>query len=274
MTVTEKQRMKDLIQTDRLTMKGGSGDQSVMMFGLLLALLIAGGLFVSPLVGCLASLISGIIACTEITNNEMKYQSSRMFCVLPISRRELVRSRFVFAVGITLVINIFIYLLMLLSLKLRLYDILLDDTGEILDMICEKTGGTMSRFSLLNLFSSAALALSLSVTGSFLRNYFKNSEKMAENMDLGYAKNMSAKEKLTSVSVIIVTFAAAAVFVYGFFTGEISFGAAIALVLSLVMQLAQAADGAILCAVFLTVGVFKLVYHYICAVIEYEDRDI
>ena len=274
MTKKDIDRTKKLIQTDLLTMSGGNNSSERMMFGILIFIFLAGGFAVSPIVGVVASVMGASVAVTEMTKNEMKYNCANMYCVLPVSRKELVRSRFVFAGGTALALNIAVYLLMLLSLKVRLYDHLLTDTGEMLHMICEKTGGTMSEFAMMNLLYSGGLALSMSAAAAILKSYFKNGRQLAENMELGYTKNMSRKDRISGTAAIVGCFAVIGMIVYSAFTGKVSLGAAITLVLSLIIQLMQAADGLLLGAVFLTMGAFSFIYTYICTVIDYEDKDI
>ena len=270
-----KKRITDLIKTDLLTMSGGKNKNTTLYAFIMMGFIfLLGGFIISPMAGAIVPTIIGAVIVSEITANERKSHCEKMFSVLPVGRKELVQSRFVFVTAVTVALCVAVYLLMLLSLKLKLYVIISDNT-DFLGLMSEMTGGVLTELGGLNIIYSLGTAAGLACAGSTLRSYFKNGDRLGETDDPlgdiygGKKRRLSAGEKALLIlcyAVIIVFFLA--------ISGMVQILAPVSLIIALFMKLAQAANGALLSAVFLTQGAFSLVYAYVCSVIEYEDKDI
>lgn len=269
-----KTRILDLIKTDLLIISGGKkGGGTLFGFIIMGFVFLMGGFIISPAAGCIIPTITGAIIVSEIASKEHNSGCSRMYSVLPVARHELVQSRFVFAIGINLVLCIAVYLLMLLSMKLKLY-VLISEGADILGMMSERSGGALTEFGAFNIAYSLGASAGMAAAASALRGYFKRGAAYSEEMSdplgevFGKKKKMSAGEKV----LVILCLSVAACFFLAM-TGVINILAPLALVIQLFMQLAQAANGLMLSAVFFTMGAFSTVYNYVCSVVEFEDRD-
>ena len=260
-------RTRDLILSDILVMKGGG---SSAVFVMVTLIFLVGGFVISPICGCLCPMLGGFIFVSTLTQNEIKSRGEKMYCLLPIDRRELVRARFVSTAAFTAAITLVFYLLMLLSLKIRVYDILVED-GDFLAMFAERSNGALTELSLLNMYFSAGFWLGIISALGMLRGYFKDSRAFGNEMFETGERKMSLRDKMLIALMVLLPLTFAVLFGAGKLNGFLT---AFSLVLQLVKMLAQAANGVILSALFISGAVFKAIHIYVSTVIDYEDTEL
>ncbi len=237
-----------------------------------LTILFFGGLgFVfSPLFGLFVPLMLGAFFVPMMFQNEQKYHSEKMFAVLPVGRSDLVKSRYILSIGLYVIVCIIFYLLMLLSLKLKPYYFMFGEDAEHVDVIhllAQNSGGMMTDLGVFSLIYSVAFSFGLIVMSGSLRSYFKDSERFSAKLS-GKLKKADKKEYVYALIVFGVIIIWALIV-----SGILPLGAA-AVIIQLLIQLAQAANGFLLGAVFVTIAVFSAIYKYICTLLEYDEKEL
>lgn len=262
-------RILDLIRTDLITMNGGKNNMRVIF---VLMILFFGGLgfLFSPLMGVYVPFLTGAFFVPMMFQNEMKYHSEKMFALLPINRKDLVRSRFIMSFVLYVVSALLFYLLMLLSLKLKPYYFLLGEDAEntdVIRLIAERTG-SMTELGLFNLLYFGVFSVGLMTMSGSLRKYFRNKATF-ESMMSGGIRKATRKEK----GYVLLAFAVILFLILNV-TDILPVRTALAPAMQLLLQLAQAANGFLLGAVLVTVAVFSAIYKYICTVLEYDEKEL
>ncbi len=268
MNKTKRSKLLDLMHADLITMNGGKNNMrttlivSILFFG-------AAGFLFSPLMGMYVPLILGGFFVPMVFNNEMKYHSERMYVVLPIARKDLVRSRFLMSITLFTAASLLFYLLMLLSIHLKPYYFFFGEDAEHMDIIrlyAESFG--MTETGVLGLWYSVVFSFGLQLISGNLRKYFKNSQDFTATLSGGFRK-MNKKEKgYLLLALVIILFLVLSV------TDILPIKSVIAPVQQLLIQLAGAADGFLLGAVLVTMAVFYSVYNYICTILEYDEKEL
>ena len=262
----EIKRIKDLIRTDLITMSGGKSSQKTMVVLCVIAFG-AMGMVVSPLAGLYIPLLMGGFFVPMLFGNEMKYHSEKMFALLPVRRKDIVRSRFVLSVGAYVIAAALFYLLMLLSIKLKLFLWFIDDEKfDILSMLAESSGSMMSEIGFFNVLYFAVSFWGLTLTTSALRKYFRNSAVFDTSVIIKKAGKQDYKMFIIAMLIIIG--------VVIFITDLLPVRAALAPVGAVIAQLATAANGLLMGGVLLAMGAMSSVYKYICTLLEYEEREL
>lgn len=268
MNQTKRKKLFDLMHADLITMNGGKNN---MRTTLIVSVLFFGGMgfLFSPLFGLYVPMIVGAFFVPMVFNNEIKYHSERMYAVLPIARKDLVRSRFLMSITLFTAASLLFYLLMLLSLHLKAYYIFFGEDAEHLDVVrllAEAYG--MTETGVLGLLYSVVYSFGLRLISGNLRKYFKNSQDFTATVSGGF-RRMNKKEKgYLLLTLGIVLFLILAV------TDILPIKSLIAPVMQLLLQLAGAADGFLLGAVLVAMAAFRSIYSYICTILEYEEKEL
>lgn len=259
-------KILNLMHADFITMNGGK--ESMRTLAVILFIFFGGlGFAASPLAGLYVPIILGGLFVPMLFHNEMKYKSEKMYSILPIERRDLVRSRFIISVGLYFAVSFVFYLLMLLSMKLGLY--LPSDGNENFDalsMLINLYGGGFTKLGMFNLLYFAAFSFGLIIMSGNLRKYFRNSEHFAA---LGQLKKAKKEEYFLAAlifSIIILLVLTV--------SGILPFGTAVSVINQLLSQLANAANGFLLGAVLIAVAVMSMIYKYTCTILEYDKREM
>lgn len=259
-------RILDLIHVDIVTMNGGKNN---MRFVLILLVAVFGtfGFAFSPIVGVYCPLLVGGFFVPMMFRNEQKYHSDKLWGLLPIRRRDLVNARFLFSISAYTALFVVFYFLMLLAQNLKLSYRILGNGAEELDMIANivrKTGGAFTELGLFNLLYFGAFSFGLIIMTRSLRKHFKDSKTIEASL-----KKATKKEYV----YLALVFAAIVLLVL-IVTGVLPIGSAIYVFLQLIVQLSAAANGFLLGAVLVAIGVFSAIYKYICTVLEYDEKEL
>lgn len=259
-------RILDLIRVDIITMNGGKNNTRSMLIMLLVIFGVLGFVF-SSLVGIYCPLLVGGFFAPMIFSSERKFHSEKLWGLLPIRRRDLVNARFLLSITVYTALFIVFYLLMLLSQTLKLNDIIFENGSAELDLVAilaRQTGGAMTELGLFNLAYFAAFAFGLMFLTGSLRNHFKDS-KAAD----GTLKKATRKEY-----VYLLIIAAIGLLWALIISDVIKIGPLLMVLAQLFLQLASAANGFLLAAAMVAIGVFSAIYKYVCTVLEYDEKEL
>lgn len=268
-----KKRIVDIIRSDFITMNGGKNNTRGI--AVLITLFFGGlGFMFSPLVGLYVPFLVGCFFVPMLFQNEIKFHSEKLYSLLPIERKDLVRSRFVISVVLYTVFSLIFYFLMLLSLKIKPYYYILGEDAENADiiMILAQKSGSMTELGIYNLLYFEVFSFGLMILSGSLKKYFKDSRAF-EAIMLGKTKSSDKKENIR-ILLMLGIIAALIVLVAMIISGYLPIGTAGAILIQLISQLASAANGFLLGAVLLTVAVMTAVYKYICTVLEYDEKEL
>ena len=260
--------LRDLIRTDLTTMKGGK-NSSMWLYGGFTLFMAVLGFLVSPLAGLYIPFLLSAFFVPMLFNNEIKYHSERLWCLLPIQRRDLVNARFILSIGLYLAFTLAFYLLMLLSMRLHLWSVMDPETPDIVSMTAERAGFTPLGFFNLCYFGTVAFGLILMAES--LRKYFRDPASIRAVIGGAFGAMQKAK---TTEYIFAAFIIGSIVLIALVITGILPVGPAFVLLLRLLLNLAQAADGFLLAAVFLTISGFHVAFSYVSTLIEYDNREL
>lgn len=254
----------NIIHADFITMNGGKGTMKTLFITVLLFCGLM-GFMISPLTGIYIPLMTGAFIVPMIFQNESKYHSADMFSLLPVNRRDLVRSRFILCTGIYIISCIIFYFLMFLSIKFKFYN-MISGSIDILELIARNTGAGFSGFKIFNIIYFIAFSIGLFAISMGLRKYFRDSKKITEQLSI---KKSGKKEYF----ILIFIFAVIVLLVL-VVSGIIPINAALSVIFMLVINMAGALDGLLLCIVLFTIAVMSTIYKYICTILEYDEKEL
>lgn len=269
----EKTRLKNLIRADLITMNGSSSNLNKILVVLMLLTLVIGFLL-TPVFAAALPTMTGTFFVGMLVQNEVKYHGEKLYCVLPVSRRELVRSRFLLSVGGYLAGALILYVLMLLAIRLKTYYLLDPESAPEIDLLrlfAARSGGSMTEYGAFNLCFFTSFALGLKLLGMSLHRYFRDNSAFSAlgGMDGLQLRRPKKKELLH----YLLIFGLLLLFVL-FVTDMLPIGTAGSMFFLLLMQLAMAADGVLFCAVLVALASFSVIYKYIRTQLEYEEKEL
>ncbi len=266
----DRKTIMDIAHTDLITIFGGkSRSAGVSIFFIIFFCVV--GFAYSPLFVTYIPLMISLTLVPALFTNELKYHSEKLYCIVPVSRRDVVTARFIYVTALYIAVGAADYLLMLLSLRLKIYIAVLGgENFDIIGILSKRTGGMMSELGYMNLIYFCCIAGGAFCLANALRKYFRNSASIDMSLALMGMK-ITKDDKHGLIAVGIIAFI---VIVWILIIEDIlPFGAAAVLILKILIGLAQAADGFVLGAVLLTVSVFISVYCYICTILEYDEKE-
>ena len=258
--------MKRIIDLMRIDLMGFKGKKdSDFKFGLFFTIvfgiaLVFAGSFVS-----LAVLIIANVMCSGVLSNEEKKDYRKSFGVVPTDRKSVVIARFALLTLITTIAGIIAFIIMTITNKMGLYDTVWTDdayadTNKFLDAaLTPFVDKSVSRIVFGIIFM-----LSLMIMSSKLRKYYKKGYKQK--------KNAALKGVLKVVG---------GYFGFGFLMAVIVFTPVkkvvfpvIDMFLTVIKSLAIPFNGMLAMMLFITIGFGFVVYRAVCAVVDYEKREL
>lgn len=261
-------RIRDILRTDLITMRGGKNNSRTAVAAVMLLFGALGFVF-STLIGLYVPLIVGGFFVPMLFQNELKYQCEKMYSLLPVPRRTLVQSRFLLTIGLYLSVNLLYYLLMLLSLRLQLWNVVMGDGGEYLDILsltARRMG--ISTLGLFHLCYALVTTMGLGSAAGSLRKYFKDSS-LPVSLNLTHMRKAGKGEYVLAGIIFGVIILWALIL-----TDTLPLGTAAAVVLALMQQLITIGDGVLFVLMMLLIGIMVSIYHYICTILEFEDKEL
>lgn len=202
-----------------------------------------------------------------IFKNERKYHSDKLHCLLPIKKQDLVKARFLMILGLYTILSFLFYLLMLIAIIFKTYYLFWGEAAmdlEFLTLLAERSGGAFTVFGLFNLIYLVVFVFGMMMAAGTLRKYFRDNK----TMEFSFAK-ITRKEYIMFLlaGVILIIWVMIV-------SGILPVGTAILIVLQLLVQIAEVADGFMLGAVLVTIAMFSAIYKYICTLLEYEEKEL
>ena len=264
----DRKTITDIIHTDLITIKGGKNN-NLLIFCVMAVFFTLMGFIASPLIGVYLPVLCGTIFVPMLFSNELKYHSEKFYCIVPVSRKDLVTARFIYTTALFAILGILSYLLMLLSLKLKIYRITGGEDADLISLLTKNSQGTMTEISYLNLIYFIGFSVGLFINSNQLRIYFKDSSRFNSELALG-AKGKTRKKELVAAGIV---FAVLALWVM-IMEDILPVGTAVLLMTQILSKFAQAADGLLFGAVIISAAVFSTIYKYICTLLEYNEKEL
>ena len=258
--------MKRIIDLMRIDLMGFKGKKDTdFKFVLLLTIvfgiaLVFAGSFISLFV-----LIVAIVMCSGLLSNEEKKGYRKTFGVVPADRKSVVIARFVLLTLIITVTGTAAYIIMTITNKSGLYDTVWTDgayasTDRLVDAVLTPfVDKAASR-----IVFGIVFMLSLMIISSMLRKYYKRGYKPK--------KNAALKGVLKVVG---------GYFGFGFLLAVIVFTPlkkivfpVISVLFAVIKSLATPFDGMLAMLLFIAIGYGFVVYRAVCAIVDYEKREL
>lgn len=241
-----KKRIIDIIRADLITMNGDrSGLKVIIILSLAFFAVIT---FIFPFFAAGAPPYMGIFIFTMLSSNEVKYQSGKMYSLIPVSRKDIVSARFIMFIGIEIIIGVIFFLLMQLSGRIMI------------------NSGVVLFFNELNSLYFVAFSVGMMILSGQLRYYFRDSKRISLAAQTGGIRKSGKKEYI--IAVLFVLFLILA------FKNIIPVRPLLNFVMMLLLQLMDIENGIFLTIFFMTIGAFSVVYKYICTVLEYDEKEL
>lgn len=259
----------DIMRTDIITANGKK--HSFTRFLILSAVIsVISGLLLSPVMQFLILLIFAAATVSSLYQAAEQSGGERMYSVLPVKRAQIVLARFLMTAGLFAAMCLLCAVLIPITVRLQLYvSVWGIDIGEMLMLVGNVTGNHISESNLYLIVLCAVFWLGMLILPRNMRRYLRNAGKI----DDGKKLFRTAKKVFTVIGIILVVeFALAAVIGLGMQSAI--FGTLLMMCMKLIDALAKAGGGVMLCLILLAMGIGEAVYQYVCAVIEYDEKEL
>ncbi|MDE7303396.1 MAG: hypothetical protein K2N60_08790 [Oscillospiraceae bacterium] len=250
----------DLMRVDIIALGGKKSGafKSMVIFWVICVMIII--LFTPCFGAALYVFLSSVFITPIIIEREIKSDYGKTFCILPADRKSVVLARFLLTAFLVSGIGILMYILMQLSLAIGLSSEMMGDISEIF----ETFGISASVSEFYNVVFSGIFTIGIIIMSKQMRKYFKNGAGSKKNSLL---RNLL---KVILIYILIITVVAVLISV-----SSVPFiQTAFSLIFSILSAMSQPADGLLLCLTFLVVGYGMAVYQAVCAVLEYDEREL
>lgn len=249
----------DLMRVDLLALRGKKGSTFRAMIILFIMCAVIGILFM-PVFLAVYVFASAILITPMIINQEIRSEYGKTFCILPADRKSVVFARFLLATLFLSAISIVLYIFMQIFLMSGLSEQTMEEMIEIFDML--GISASISKFH--NIIFSTAFMIGIMVMSKRLRKYYKNGAISKKNSIL--------RSVLKGILIYIIFMIAGTVLIYASSVPFIQ--TVFILIFTILSALSQPADGVLLCLTFLAVGFGMAVYQAVCAMLEYDEREL
>ena len=244
------------MRVDLIALRGKKGGTFRTMVILLVMCALSGILFM-PIFWAVYVFAAAALIVPMIINQEIRSEYEKTFCILPVDRKSVVFARFLLTMSLFSGISIVLYAFMKISLAAGLSQQTIDELFEIMGI-----SASISEFH--NVIFSVAFMIGIMVMAGKLRNYFKNGAVSR--------KNSLLRNVLKGILIYIVFMIAATLIIYASSVPFIQ--TAFSLIFTILSALSQPADGALLCLTLMIAGYGMAVYQAVCAVLEYDEREL
>lgn len=250
-------RIFDLMRVDLIAL-GGKNKAAFTAMAVFFVICVLVVILLAPGFGtALYVLISSVVISPIIIEREIKSDYGKTFCILPADRKSVVVARFLLTALIVSGIGILMYLLMQLSSVIGLSS---QSTRELFEIF--GISASVSEFH--NVIFSGAFTIGIIIMSKQMRRYFKNGAVSK--------KNSLLRNLLKIILIYIVFITVVTVLIYASSVPFIQ--TAFSLIFSIFSALSQPADGLLLCLTFFVIGYGMTVYQAVCAVLEYDEREL
>lgn len=213
-----------------------------------------------PEFGAVFLFIAAACISPTIIKREIRSDYGKTFCILPADRKSVVLARFLLTVLFFSGMGILLYFFMQLSVTIGLSREIMWDISEVFDIF----GISASVSEFYNVVFSGAFMIGIIIMSKKMRKYFKNGAVSK--------KNSLLRNVLKIILIYIVFLISCTVLMY---VSSVPFiQTAFSLIFNILSALSQPADGALLCLTLLAAGYGTAVYQTVCAVLEYDEREL
>lgn len=258
--------MKRIIDLMRIDLMAFKGKKNVSFKLLVLFIIIFGiafifaGAFVSLIV-----LIVSIISCSLILNNEEVKGYRKTFGVVPADRKSVVIARFTLLTLITTIIGLAAFVIMTLTSDIDFYETVWTDgayeqDSKLIDVaISPFINKTVARVIFGIIFM-----LSLMIMSSSLRKYYKNGYKQKKNATLKAVLKLIGGYIGFGVLCSVIVFTPLKKVVFP----------VISVIFSVLSGISKPFNGLLAMLLLVVIGYGFVVYRAVCAVVDYEKREL
>ena len=243
----------DLMKYDKILLMGTKRSHKIFMIGLTLFLTL--GSLLLPIYAGFAAFIIPIMIASEFSTVEIDHHGELTKAILPVKRSQNGAARSLLVAGVSAAASAVLFIIVLISMKLDFFR-----SSEILDQLIQRS----SKETVVSVIFSGCYALGLGFASRILRNY--------------YRKGVSRKKGATlrnGLKFICAYFGIGALlYLLGTAANFPIIATILMMITEIVSALAQPMHGLLLCLLILLIGGGLMTYRTVCAMIEYEDREL
>lgn len=249
----------DLMRVDLIALGGKkSGAFEAMKIFIIICVMTV--ILLIPEFGAVFLFIAAVCISPIIIKREIRSDYGKTFCILPADRKSVVLARFLLTVLLFSGMSILLYFFTQLSVTIGLSKVIMWDISEIFDVF----GISASVSEFYNVVFSGAFTIGIIIMSRKMRNYFKNGAVSK--------KNSLLRNVLTIVLIYIVFLTSETIIIY---VSSVPFiQTTFSLIFNILSALSRPADGALLCLTLLAAGYGTALYQTVCAVLEYDEREL
>lgn len=259
----------DIMRVDFITANGKKN--SFTRFLILSAVISAvSGILLSPMVHIIVLLVFAGMTVSALYQAAEKSNAEKMFTVLPVRRVQIVQARFLMTAGIFTAMCLLCAVTVPIAVATKLYVSIWDiDIAEVLRLVGNVTGKNVSETSFFLITLCTVFWIGMLILPRSMRKYLRTSGKIED----GKKMFRTAKKVLIGIAIF-----------YGIgivITGitqlsrlSAMFGTIMMLVMELISALSQAGGGVLVCLLLITMGIGAAVYQYVCASIEFDEKEL
>ncbi|MDE7288453.1 MAG: hypothetical protein K2N71_02975 [Oscillospiraceae bacterium] len=252
-------RIFDLMRVDLIAL-GGKKSGAFKAAVIILAICIFPVILLLPSFGAIYLFIGAVFISPIIIEGEIRSDYGKTFCILPADRKSVVLARFLLTALLVSGMGILMYILMQLSLAIGVGSKIMGSITEIFVLL----GISPSVSGFYNILFSGAFTIGMIIMSKQMRNYFKNGA--------GSKRSSLMRNVLKILLIYIVIIIVVTVLIY---VSKVPFiQTAFSLIFSILSALSQPADGILLCLTFFVIGYGTAAYQAVCAVLEYDEREL
>lgn len=249
----------DLMRVDLIALSGKKGGTFAAMVILFVVCALI-GIFLMPGFLSVYVFAAAALIVPMIINQELRSEYEKTFCILPADRKSIVLARFLLTTSLLSGIGIAIYIVIQISSALGISEQTENEIIEIFDIF--GISASISEFN--NVIFSVAFMIGITVMSKQLRKYYKNGAVSK--------KNTLLRNVLKGIFIYIIIIAIVSMLIYASSVPFVQ--TAFSLIFGIISALSQPADGALLCLTLIAVGFGAAVYQTVCAVLEYDEREL
>lgn len=213
-----------------------------------------------PEFGAVFLFIAAACISPTIIKREIRSDYGKTFCILPADRKSVVLARFLLTVLFFSGMGILLYFFMQLSVTIGFSREIMWDIREVFDIF----GISASVSEFYNVVFSGAFMIGIIIMSKKMRKYFKNGAVSKKNSLLRNVLKIILIYIVFLISVTVLMYVSSVPFIQTAFS----------LIFNILSALSQPADGALLCLTLLAAGYGTAVYQTVCAVLEYDEREL
>lgn len=199
--------------------------------------------------------IFSVLAVSDITGRELRQEYEKTFCVVPADRKSIVLARFVMMGAAVTALSIILYIVMRI--------IMLFST-EIFNELLELFNMNTSAVAFINSIFAAFFAVGMGLMSASLRKYFRYGAVNRKNSLLLTVLKILLGYIIVAIVIALLAAASNVPFLMTLF----------GVLYGMLSALSSPAEGLLLSLLLIVIGYGTAIYQTVCAVIEYNEREL